>query len=135
MTEHVEELVDELESSARGLVDATRRINAAGWRKPAGSHSSGAGAVHALVVGLAELEHAVAIGPASPPAAWRSPPRPAYDGALPDRLAVVAADLIAALRVAAPEHQAWCGGRLVPVHDIAAAALTEVRATAKDLRC
>jgi hypothetical protein len=128
------ELVEELETSAGGLVDAARRISAAGWRKPAGAHSSGAGAVHALVVALAELEHAVAIGPSAPPAAWRSPARPAYDGALPDRLAVVAGDLVAALRAAPPEHQAWYDGRWVPVREIAAAALTAVGATSKDLR-
>jgi hypothetical protein len=127
------DLVDALETSADLLVERTRRLTEAGWRAPAGSHGSGGDALHALVVTLAGLEHAVAIGPATPPAVWRAPARPAYDGALPGRLAVVAGDLIAALRAAPEDYRAWYDGRVVPVSDIAAAALTVVRATSSHL--
>jgi hypothetical protein len=89
--------------------------------------------VQALVTSLARLEHAVAIGAAERPAAWRSPAPPAYPSALPDRLAVVSNDLVAALRAAPAQHQVWYADELVPIATLAAAAVAQVGATAAEL--
>jgi hypothetical protein len=128
------DLAAALEVAVGRFVAAARRFAAARWQSPVGSDRTVAAAMQALVTRLAELEHAVAIGTAPPPAAWRSPAAPPYPGALPDRLAVVGHDLVVALRAAPPEWQVWYAGGLVPVADLAAAALAAVEATAIAVR-
>lgn len=115
------------------MVDVSRRFSTAHWARPVGSgpvdQRSVEAAVQALVTSLAELEHAVEVGPATPPAAWRSPAPAPYPGALPDRLAVVAHDVVAALRAAPDGHQVWYVAHIVPVGQLAAAAVEAVMAT------
>lgn len=125
------ELTDDFGAVARRLVDRTRRYSAGRWRTAA-SQGTVADVVEALVTTLARLEHAVEVGPADPPQHWRSPSAAPYPGALPDRLAVVSTDLVAALRAAPDDHRAWYGGALVPVDELAAAAgaLTQAAADA-----
>lgn len=120
------ELVDDFEAAATRLVATTRRAAAARWG--AGSPSL-AETVQSLVTLLAELDHAVEIGAGQRPGTWRSPAPAPYPGALPDRLAVVSTDLIAALRAAPPNHQVWYADAPAPVEQLAAAALAAVRAT------
>lgn len=120
------ELVDDLEAAATRLVATARRCTATRWG--AGSPSL-AETVQSLVTLLAELEHAVEIGAGQRPGAWRSPALAPYPGALPDRLAVVSKDLIAALRAAPPNHQVWYADALGPVEQLAMATLAAVRAT------
>ena len=129
----VAELSDQLEVAAGRLVDASRRFSTAQWARPVGSRTADQhpveAAVQALVTSLAELEHAVEVGPATPPAAWRSPAPAPYPGALPDRLAVVAHDLVAALRAAPDGQQVWYAAHLIPVGQLVAGAVAQVRAT------
>lgn len=108
-------LTDLLARHSRALVDRSRRWAPVMWRQPAGSVGTVADAVHHLVCVGAALEHGLVARPA------QVPRRLAYDAALSDQLAVVAHDLVSALRAARP------GGlvRDVPVERVAGLALAE----------
>lgn len=122
------ELATELERAAGRLVDTCRRLPVARWHARVDAGGSAADLVQQLVTWLAEVEHAVEIGQAQRPKAWRSPAPAPYPGALPDRLAVVSNDLIAALKLAPGDKQAWRDGELVTVAALADAALVEIQA-------
>lgn len=115
-----------IETLARQLVDRARGWTPTRWLGKAGPDASRAHVVQELVVTLAELEHAAATGDGQPPAAWRSPAPPPYPGALPDRLAVVTYDLVAALRQARQGQDVWYAGKPAPLQVLAAAALAEI---------
>jgi hypothetical protein len=110
-------LTDLLARHSRALVDRTRRWAPPTWRQPAGRLGSSADVLHHLVGALAALER----GLAAPAAALLVPRRPSYDAALSDQLAVVAHDLVKALRTTRPGALA----EDVPVERVAALALAE----------
>jgi len=111
-------LTDLLARHSRALADRTRRWPPSTWRRPAGALGTAADVVHHLVGVLALLEHAVAGRATGAPA---TPPRPGYDAALCDQLAVVAHDLVGALRASRPGTVSGTG----PVEQVAALALAE----------
>lgn len=114
-------LTDQLARQSRALTDRTRRWSPSAWRRPAGALGSAADVVHHLVGVLATLEQMLDAGAGPAPAVQRRPDRPSYDAALSDQLAVVARDLVDALRARRPG--ALAAG--TPVEQLAALALAE----------
>jgi uncharacterized protein (TIGR03083 family) len=109
--------------------DAVRRVRRRGtgwWRGSTPCPEwDRADVVQHLAEALAIYEHGLEVGAGPRPETFRRPPRPERDTALPDRLAVVAADLVTAFRAKRPGDVGRHPNRLMRVETLAAVALAE----------
>jgi hypothetical protein len=116
-----------VDEAAADAVRRVRRRSPRWWRGDSAREGrTRADVVAELVAALAVYEHALEVGDGPPPETYRTPPRPAREDALADRLAVVTYDLVRALRAATPGAPARHPAGLRTVEALAAVALADV---------
>ncbi|HEU0132804.1 MAG TPA: maleylpyruvate isomerase N-terminal domain-containing protein [Mycobacteriales bacterium] len=115
-----------VDNAAADAVRRVRRRSALWWRGASACPGwSRADTVKHLVDAFAIYEQALEVGAGPRPATYRTPPAPAREAVLADQLAVVARDLVTALRAATDEAPARHPHHAMTAADLAAVALAE----------